>query len=86
MGPFIEAWVRVRGGGFGPSRQARQRFLEPFLKRLDPERIGHLPEIADGDPPHGPRGCPFQAWSVSEALRADLVVLAEDEGPAAEEA
>jgi hypothetical protein len=31
--------------------------------------LGHLPEIADGDPPHTPRGCPFQAWSVGEALR-----------------
>ena len=26
-------------------------------------------EIADGDPPHTPRGCPFQAWTVGEAIR-----------------
>jgi glycogen debranching enzyme len=39
--------------------------------------LGHLPEIADGDPPHAARGCPFQAWSVGEALRLDRVVLAE---------
>lgn len=25
--------------------------------------------------PHTPRGCPFQAWSVAEALRLDRVVL-----------
>jgi glycogen debranching enzyme len=30
-------------------------------------------EIADGDAPHTAGGCPFQAWSVGEALR-----LAED--------
>jgi glycogen debranching enzyme len=26
-------------------------------------------EIADGDPPHQPRGCPFQAWSLGELMR-----------------
>jgi len=26
-------------------------------------------ELADGDEPWTPRGCPFQAWSVSEMLR-----------------
>ena len=41
--------------------------------------LGHICEIADGDPPHTPRGCPFQAWSVGEALRLDRVVLAENE-------
>jgi glycogen debranching enzyme len=34
-------------------------------------------EIADGDPPHVPRGCPFQAWSVAELLRLERVVLAD---------
>jgi predicted glycogen debranching enzyme len=32
--------------------------------------LGHVPELADGDPPHTPRGCPAQAWSVAELLRA----------------
>ena len=27
-------------------------------------------------PPHTPRGCPFQAWSVGEAIRIDKKVLA----------
>jgi glycogen debranching enzyme len=27
-----------------------------------------LPEIAEGDPPHTPRGCPAQAWSVAELI------------------
>jgi glycogen debranching enzyme len=25
--------------------------------------------IAAGEPPHEPRGCPFQAWSVGELVR-----------------
>jgi glycogen debranching enzyme len=33
-----------------------------------------LPEIADGDAPHTPRGCPFQAWSVGEALRLQALL------------
>jgi predicted glycogen debranching enzyme len=75
MGAFVEAWVRTRGGGDLVVDEARKSFLEPFLKSLDPHHIGHLPEIAEGDAPHAPRGCPFQAWSVGEALRLDRVVL-----------
>ncbi|TMA88615.1 MAG: glycogen debranching protein, partial [Deltaproteobacteria bacterium] len=76
MGPFVEAWVRVRGRTPDAIAEARCRFLEPLLGHLDDAGIGHLPEIADGDPPHTPRGCPFQAWSVGEALRLDRTVLA----------
>ena len=76
MGPFVEAWVRVRGGSAEAIAEARRRFLEPLLAHLDDAGIGHLPEIADGDAPHTPRGCPFQAWSVGEALRLDRAVLA----------
>jgi predicted glycogen debranching enzyme len=69
MGGFVEAWVRVRGGVATARAEARERFLEPLLAHLDDAGLGHLPEIADGDAPHAPRGCPFQAWSVGEALR-----------------
>ena len=31
--------------------------------------FGSVSEVADGDPPHAPSGCPFQAWSVAELLR-----------------
>jgi glycogen debranching enzyme len=69
MGPFVEAWVRVRGATAAAKQEARARFLAPLLAHLDTAGLGHLPEIADGDPPHTPRGCLFQAWSVGEALR-----------------
>ncbi len=77
IGPFAEAWVRVRGSTAAAKREARERFLMPLLTHLDAAGLGHICEIADGDPPHMPRGCPFQAWSVGEALRLDLSVLAE---------
>ena len=77
MGPFAEGWVRVRGGTPAAKREARHRFMAPLLRQLDRAGLGHISEIADGDPPYTPRGCPFQAWSVGEALRLDLAVLAD---------
>jgi len=78
MGAFVEAWVRVRGGAASVRKKAREKFLEPLYRQLDTAGVGHLPEIADGDAPHHPRGCPFQAWSVGEALRLELAVLASE--------
>ena len=77
LGPFVEAWVRVRGDSLQARREARERFLTPLRKHLEEGGLGHVSEIADADASHAPRGCPFQAWSVGEALRLDLVVLRE---------
>jgi predicted glycogen debranching enzyme len=77
IGPFAEAWVRVRGDTPAVRREARRRFLDPLLQHLNQAGLGHISEIADAEPPHTPRGCPFQAWSVAEALRLDSQVLAE---------
>ncbi|MCX7719269.1 MAG: amylo-alpha-1,6-glucosidase [Candidatus Sumerlaeaceae bacterium] len=76
MGPFVEAWVRVRGATPGVKAEARQRFIVPLQKHLKEAGMGHVSEVADGDPPHTPAGCPFQAWSVGELLRLDRFVLA----------
>jgi len=78
LGPFVEAWVRVRGATLAARRQARRRFLEPLARHLEEAGLEHVSEVADGDPPHRPGGCPFQAWSVGEILRLSLVVLAEE--------
>ncbi|HEX6433104.1 MAG TPA: amylo-alpha-1,6-glucosidase, partial [Gemmatimonadales bacterium] len=71
-----EAWVRVRANTPAVRREARRRFLDPLLDHLGQAGLGHVSEIADASAPHTPRGCPFQAWSVGEALRLDLEVLA----------
>jgi predicted glycogen debranching enzyme len=76
IGPFVEAWVRVRGGDETAKRQARARFLAPLIEHLDHAGLGHVSEIADADQPNAPRGCPFQAWSLAELLRLDRIVLA----------
>jgi glycogen debranching enzyme len=75
MGPFVEAWLRAYGSSSRSRREARERFLTPLLQ-LAQQTGGHLPEIADAEPPHTPRGCPAQAWSVAEILRLEESVLA----------
>jgi len=74
LGPFVDAWLRVHGNTKATRAAARRRFLEPLLAHLDQAGLGHVSEIADAEAPFTPRGCPFQAWSVGEALRiADAV-------------
>jgi len=75
LGPFVEAWVRVREDSAEARREAWRRFLEPIWRHLDEAGLGHVSEIADGEAPHRPRGCPFQAWSVGEVLRLTHEVL-----------
>ena len=83
MGAFVEAWVRVRGETAEAKEEARQRFLQPLLDHLNESGLGHISEIADAEPPHSPRGCPFQAWSLAEAIRLDRTILAVKQTPRA---
>jgi len=69
VGPFVDAWVRVHGNTVEAKREARKQFLDSLHRHLAEAGLGHISEIADGDPPHTPRGCPFQAWSLGEFLR-----------------
>jgi predicted glycogen debranching enzyme len=78
LGPFVEAWLRVRGATPGAKQEARRRFVAPLVAHLEAAGLGHVSEIADAEPPHAPRGCPFQAWSLGEVLRLDRVVLADE--------
>jgi predicted glycogen debranching enzyme len=77
LGPFVEAWVRVRDNTGDARREARDRFFAPLQAHLETAGLGHVSEIADAEPPFEPRGCPFQAWSLGEMLRLDRRVMAE---------
>ena len=77
-GPFIEAWVRVHGDTLAAKKMAREQYLQPILHHLHEAVLGHISEIADAKPPHTPRGCPFQAWSLGEVLRLSLDVLTDN--------
>ena len=65
IGPFADAHYRVH-------RSAAHvlSFLAPFEQHLSDYGLGSIAEVFDGNPPHTPRGCIAQAWSVAEVLRA----------------
>jgi len=75
IGPFVEAWLRIRKGAPEAKAEARERFLRPLMEHMNNAGIGHISEIADAEPPHTPRGCPFQAWSMGEYIRLERSVL-----------
>ena len=69
IGPFVEAWLRVRGDT--PRRARGGRAFPVALARASGRRrprphFGGRRRRA----PHRPGGCPFQAWSLGELLRA----------------
>ena len=66
---YCEAWAMVYGK---PSRQTALAWLGSVRSLMESGCIGQVPEILDGDFPHAQRGCPAQAWGVSEALRVWL--------------
>ncbi len=65
IGPFVTAHFKVY-----EDPAAARSFLAPFFEHLSEHGLGSISEIFDGDPPHKPRGCIAQAWSVAEVLRA----------------
>lgn len=70
VGPFVDAWLAVRGDSAAERAAVHARCLAPLVQHLGEAGLGHVSEIADGDAPHQPRGCPFQAWSLGELVRA----------------
>lgn len=68
MGPYLSAFLRVKGRDEN-IRAAARNSLHALLEHLSDYGLNSISEIFDGDPPHTPRGCFAQAWSVSETLR-----------------
>ena len=73
IGPFVDA---VLATAEDPAAEARvlSGDLQPLVAHLDAAGLGHVSEIADGEPPFTPRGCPFQAWSLGELRRARAAI------------
>ncbi|HEY2115325.1 MAG TPA: amylo-alpha-1,6-glucosidase, partial [Candidatus Angelobacter sp.] len=69
LGPFVSAYVRVNDGT-AQSRARAHELLRGIEQHLTQAGLGQISEIFDADPPHHPRGCFAQAWSVAEILRA----------------
>ncbi|MFN2385511.1 MAG: amylo-alpha-1,6-glucosidase, partial [Thermoanaerobaculia bacterium] len=51
------------------SRRTMRAWLAPLRAHVRAAGVGFVSEIFDGDPPHAPRGCFAQAWSVAEIAR-----------------
>jgi predicted glycogen debranching enzyme len=71
LGPFTTAFLKTKG----PVDYRREYALTNFLLPLFTEQsfkagLGTISEIFDGEPPHTPKGCVSQAWSVAEPFRA----------------
>ncbi|MEA2235220.1 MAG: hypothetical protein QOD83_5036, partial [Solirubrobacteraceae bacterium] len=62
IGPFVDASLA--------SGLAVDGVLDGLVNHLGEWGLGSVSETADGDAPHATTGCPFQAWSVAETLRA----------------
>ncbi|MGZ8385327.1 MAG: amylo-alpha-1,6-glucosidase, partial [Nitrospira sp.] len=69
LGPFVTAWVKTFGD-MAETRTEARSFLNGLEAHLQEACLGHVSEIFDGEVPHHPRGCPAQAWSIAEPLRA----------------
>ncbi len=72
MGPFVTAIVKLTG-----DREKGLQLLQHGKKMLEEKGMGGISEVYDGDAPQRAGGCPWQAWSVAEYLRA----LSEDVQP-----
>ncbi len=67
LGSYATAVHKVRGNS---TYELKNCLLPLFTQQIFQAGLGTISEIFDGDPPHTPRGCIAQAWSVAEPLRA----------------
>lgn len=65
LGPYISAFVK--NGGTRADAKFKMRMVKEMLLETG---LGGISENYDGDEPHCTGGCPWQAWSVAEILRA----------------
>lgn len=65
LGPYATALCRVN-----EDPQAARDALSAAEEMLNAYGLGGIAEVYDGDAPQRPNGCPWQAWSIGEILRA----------------
>lgn len=65
LGPYVSALVRVTG-----DKKEAKRILKNAKSMLSESGLGGIAEVYDGDAPQNANGCPWQAWSAAEILRA----------------
>lgn len=65
LGPYVSAVLKLTG-----DKNRALGALSHIVESLDEYGINGVAEVYDGDAPQRPGGCPWQAWSVGEVLRA----------------
>lgn len=65
LGPYCSAVMKLTG-----DKRRAQAALSHIVESLDRYGLGGIAEVYDADAPQFPGGCPWQAWSVAEVLRA----------------
>ncbi len=68
IGHFVDAYRKVHSKDVRAKKRIDE-ILTGLREHLSAAAVGQVSEIFDGEPPHTPRGCPAQAWSVAELLR-----------------
>ena len=79
LGSYVTALIRYTG----KTREARN-ILRGARSMFIEYGLGGIAEVYDGDAPHRPAGCPWQAWSLAEILRAHQLVMGSRTDPASE--
>jgi glycogen debranching enzyme len=74
VGIYADACLAVRGRD--GLKELRERIVGMLGEHLRSAGVGSVSELFDAEPPHTPRGCIAQAWSVAE-LRRVLKLLEE---------
>ena len=70
LGAFAEAHLKVHGDKAKTRALLNTLLTEGFARY----GVGSLGEVFDAEAPYAPNGCPAQAWSIGEILRAYLLV------------
>lgn len=69
LGPYVRAILKFTG-----DVDRAQRALGSVGEMMDSYGLGGIAEVYDGDSPHRPNGCPWQAWSAAEIRRASAEI------------
>jgi len=67
LGPYVTAFRKAKSNN---EYELKNCLIPLFTQQITQAGLGTVSEVFDGDPPHTPRGCIAQAWSVAEPLRA----------------
>lgn len=69
IGPYISAWLNVKGRSPENRAEAEKKFFRPVLKSVRKGCLGTVSGMFDGSKPHRDRGCVSRARCVAELLR-----------------